>query len=234
MNIFSDTAVWQLVVQSDWVSQSILLALFFLSVICGGVIIYNFFYLRRQNRQLAILVKRLRKVKSFNQLLALSKEFQDSVGGRFILRNLVDLKEVTELGAQQEQAPGQAKVRLGLHDLEYLEHILMQSLEQTLIDEERHLPILATSAAVSPLVGLFGTVWGLIHAFVSISQHKTADIAVVSPGIAEALLTTLAGLIVAIPAVVFFIYFSNRIRNIEQRLITVSDTFFALAKRTLQ
>jgi len=99
------------------------------------------------------------------------------------------------------------------------------------MEGEKYLPILGTSAAVAPLVGLFGTIWGLCHAFVRISQLKTADIAVVAPGIAEALLTTLAGLVVAIPAMIFFHYFSNKLRKLEGHIIIVSDSFFDSVRR---
>ncbi len=233
---FGYFAVWYLIAQSDWMSKAILLVLFFLSVVCGTICIYKFFYLRYQRKQLAMLIKRLKSVRSLNDLFILSKEFSSSVGGRFILQNLTNLKEVVQQHSSFKQGGGE---NLNLHtnlderDLEYLELILGQSLEQFLIDEERYLPILGTSAAVSPLIGLFGTVWGLIHAFVNISQQKSADIAVVAPGIAEALMTTLAGLLVAIPALVFFHYFSNKIRKIEQQLITVSDTFFAITRKTM-
>ena len=101
-----------------------------------------------------------------------------------------------------------------------------------MIESETYLPILGTSAAASPLVGLFGTVWGLIHAFVNISQEKSADIAVVAPGIAEALTTTLAGLIVAIPAMIAFNYFSNELRKQEQQLSHLTDRYLSILKQT--
>ena len=68
------------------------------------------------------------------------------------------------------------------------------------------------------MIGLFGTVWGLIHSFVSISALKNADITTVAPGIAEALIVTLAGLIIAIPALVSFHSINTRIRDLEHRM----------------
>ena len=100
------------------------------------------------------------------------------------------------------------------------------------MENESYLPILGTSAAVSPLVGLFGTVWGLIHSFVNISQEKSADISVVAPGIAEALTTTLAGLMVAIPAMIAFHYFSNELRKQEQQLDHLADKYLSIIKKT--
>jgi biopolymer transport protein TolQ len=190
--------------------------------------------LRYQKKKLHQLTDQLQGIRTFEELLQMSKEFEQSVGGRFLVRNLKDLKMLLENNESVGKLASSSKVqsRMTLHDLEYLEVMLHQSLDQIVLEEESYLPILSTSAHVSPLIGLFGTVWGLVHAFISISQEKTADITVVAPGIAEALITTLAGLIVAIPAIIFFHYFSNDLRKIEQRLLAVSDRFFAIVKQT--
>lgn len=89
--------------------------------------------------------------------------------------------------------------------------------------EEAYLPVLSTSAAVAPLIGLFGTVWGLIHSFVRMAEFHSADITTVAPGIAEALITTLAGLLVAIPAMLMFHVLQARVRTIEQQLQGAAD-----------
>jgi biopolymer transport protein TolQ len=91
-------------------------------------------------------------------------------------------------------------------------------MDQIIHENEVNLSILSVSAAVAPLIGLFATVWGLIHSFVSISALKNADITTVAPGIAEALIVTLAGLMVAIPALVSFHSIATRIRDLEHRL----------------
>ncbi len=83
------------------------------------------------------------------------------------------------------------------------------------------------------MLGLFGTVWGLVHAFVSISQKQSADIATVAPGIAEALITTLAGLMVAIPALVMFVYLNTMVKDIEQKSMNLADRFILIAHRLM-
>jgi biopolymer transport protein TolQ len=88
------------------------------------------------------------------------------------------------------------------------------------------------SAGVSPLLGLFGTVWGLIHAFVRISEKQSADIATVAPGIAEALITTLAGLMIAIPSLMMFSYLTTQLKSIEHRLIGVADRFSLILQKS--
>jgi biopolymer transport protein TolQ len=98
-------------------------------------------------------------------------------------------------------------------------------LDDMIGNEESYLPVLSTSAAISPLLGLFGTVWGLIHSFISISQRGSADIVTVAPGIAEALITTLFGLLVAIPAMMMFNYLAAQVRSVEHSLIRLADQF---------
>jgi len=78
---------------------------------------------------------------------------------------------------------------------------------------ERYLPFLATTASATPFIGLFGTVWGIMASFHGIGQQGSANLAVVAPGISEALIATAAGLAAAIPAVIAYNYFVNRVKH---------------------
>ena len=104
-----------------------------------------------------------------------------------------------------------------------MQYHINQTVDTLVSNEESYLPLLSTSAAVAPLLGLFGTVWGLVHAFIRISEKQSADITVVAPGIAEALITTLAGLVVAIPALVMYNYLVVRVRQIEDQIVNLAD-----------
>ena len=114
-----------------------------------------------------------------------------------------------------------------------MQYHIDQTVDTLVSNEESYLAVLSTSAAVSPLLGLFGTVWGLIHAFISISEKQAADIAVVAPGIAEALVTTLAGLIVAIPALIMYNYLALRIRTIEGQIVQFADKMSFIMQQLL-
>jgi biopolymer transport protein TolQ len=115
-------------------------------------------------------------------------------------------------------------------EIESLDHMVAQQVTLLTIEEERLVPYLSACAAIAPLLGLFGTVWGLINAFMGISHQHSADIAAVAPGIAQALVTTIAGLMVAIPALFFFYYLSIQLRVIEQRLSLIGDQFIWLVQ----
>ncbi|MCL9782679.1 protein TolQ [Vibrio sp. S4M6] len=96
---------------------------------------------------------------------------------------------------------------------------------------ETNLPFLATVGSISPYIGLFGTVWGIMHAFVALGAVKQATLAMVAPGIAEALVATAMGLFAAIPAVMFYNRLSNRVGKLEHNFATFSEEFHSILHR---
>jgi len=93
------------------------------------------------------------------------------------------------------------------------------------------LSFLATTGSTAPFIGLFGTVWGIMSSFHEIGMRGSASLAVVAPGVSEALVVTAAGLAVAIPAVVFYNYYSNQMAEIESRMHSFSVDFLNLVER---
>lgn len=100
------------------------------------------------------------------------------------------------------------------------------------VDElEAHLPFLATVGSITPYIGLFGTVWGIMHAFIALGAVKQATIAMVAPGIAEALVATAMGLFAAIPAVIAYNRFSSKVTKLEHIYATFSEEFHSILHR---
>ena len=99
---------------------------------------------------------------------------------------------------------------------------------------DRHLGILATTGSVTPFVGLFGTVWGIMNAFQSIGLTGTANLAAVAPGISEALVTTAAGLAAAIPAVIGYNLLLGRARRLAGRIDRFVLSFLSVAETQLE
>ena len=102
---------------------------------------------------------------------------------------------------------------LGAERLEHVERALRRQAAHEVARLERYLPFLATTASAAPFIGLFGTVWGIMAAFHGIGQQGSASLAVVAPGISEALIATAAGLGAAIPAVMGYNFFVNRVKH---------------------
>ncbi len=209
-----DTPAWQLLSQSDVMTWIILIFLFILSVVCVAVAIAKILDLSERKRNLNKFLFQLGTVKNLQGLVELGKTHSHSMGGRLVSYMMADLEthggSATEVVCDRIAASSDHEV------------------DQLIAQSWSYVPVLGTCAAVSPLIGLFGTVWGLIHAFVGISQQKTADIAVVAPGIAEALLTTLAGLIVAIPALMFYNYLSHQLREVERKMFLIQERILSI------
>jgi biopolymer transport protein TolQ len=213
MNIFSGNSLWQLVYQSDTVSKLVLLVLFGMSIACWAVFLGKLALLRIKEQQFKNMNKKAQQAKNITDLVEITTTTRNSAPSYFISRNLSFLKEIAS----------NVHHKINPYEWELIERNLDNTIEAMLLHNEEYLAILSSSVAVSPLLGLFGTVWGLIHAFIRISETQVADIATIAPGIAEALITTLAGLLVAIPALVMFNYLHTKTRALEQHLIILAD-----------
>jgi biopolymer transport protein TolQ len=116
---------------------------------------------------------------------------------------------------------------------ERVDRVMSVTMIRELTKLERHLLFLATVGAVSPFIGLFGTVWGIMNSFQAIAVSHDTNLAVVAPGIAEALFATALGLLAAIPAVIFYNKFNIDLGRIAARLEGFADEFSALLSRQL-
>lgn len=223
INIFN-SAAWHLMMQTDWMCKLILLGLFALSVYCIAITALKYMMLRKQKALMQEFLLHFKQIRTLQELINLYKAEPESLGGKLVGRLLTEVQRMQSSG----EGLGSGMIPVATHKRDYLEILVNQHIGTLMLEEERYLPLLGTSAAVSPLIGLFGTIWGLIHAFLDISKEKSADIATVAPGIAEALITTLAGLVVAIPAMIAFHYFSHELRRIESQLLDIGEMLLIL------
>jgi len=206
-------ALWELIKQSDRISQLVLLILLFLSIACWTVFIYKYVTIRIKNRQVDDLLAKMNRGTTVEELLTLGRISSDTQPGYFLHTIVTYIKNlVTTRGSMPATQAG-----------ELVNQQIDQSLDELVHEEESYLPLVSTSAGVSTLLGLFGTIWGLIHAFIRISQMQSADIATVAPGIAEALITTLAGLMVAIPSTVMYNVLVVQVRKLEHKYLMLAD-----------
>ncbi|WP_026374497.1 protein TolQ [Aestuariibacter salexigens] len=105
------------------------------------------------------------------------------------------------------------------------------SMSREIDNLESNLPFLATAGSISPYIGLFGTVWGIMNAFIALGEVQQATLAMVAPGIAEALIATAMGLFAAIPAVIAYNRFSNQVEKLENHYGNFMEEFSAILNR---
>jgi biopolymer transport protein ExbB/TolQ len=226
MNFFAGNALWNLVHQADFISSTVLLILLFASIISWTVVLYKWLELRKKAAELDRVARQLRSVQTLEGLVAVGEASLDTPAGTLLTRILSQLK--MSLLQQTD------KKRLSLQHLEQLRMEADAAIFDITAAQESYLPVLKVAAEVGPLLGLLGTVWGLIHAFVRISQEQNADIVTVAPGIAEALITTLIGLVVAVPALIFYHVLSRRVQHIEQQLLAIAQRCEKIVQASLQ
>jgi len=121
---------------------------------------------------------------------------------------------------------------------EYLIADFQRASQKAMLDSlsalEKNLVLLSTTTTVSPFLGLLGTCWGIMTSFINIGAKGSANLAVVAPGIAEALIVTIAGLATAIPALVFFNMLTNRVRILESEMETFAITVVEFLEREVR
>jgi biopolymer transport protein TolQ len=230
--------VASLVLQAGPVAKAVLVILFIFSVISWTVIIDRWRYFRQAARH----VQRFRDLFASSGLVNLNAVLQQLRGGPLSRIAEAGMEEY-ELSFQRRANPGPALepiVNTGEESkrralLENVERTLITTIEEEVSLAERRLPFLATTAAVGPLLGLFGTVWGIMGSFMAIGARGSANIQAVAPGIAEALIVTACGLAAAIPAAVAFNHYHGRVRSLEEELGAFSrELLSAFARQAMR
>lgn len=215
MSMLLGNSLWHLVATSDVMTQLILVGLLIVSIVCWTLIFYKMVLLRTKKQQLKEVLQVLRKAETLEQVVDVVRVHAKTYPGHLLVTQLEHAKYLLKQMHQKKQLSDQ--------EINLLDERRYECIEDMVHNEETYLPALGVTAQVSPLIGLFGTVWGLTHAFISISQKQSADIVTVAPGIAEALLTTIAGLMVAVPVLVAYHYLKGSVGNLEHQLYSISE-----------
>jgi biopolymer transport protein TolQ len=218
--------LWQILSSTDLMTKGVLLGLLAMSVLTWALALYKKMVFSAKLKSLKQAQGLLQNVKGMDDFLARTSVIQNTFAGELIGTFLTEFKKMLRI----YDAGG---TTIADKDWYLLQATIAQRVDEALAEEEHLIPILSTNAQAAPLVGLFGTVWGLIHAFMGIAQQRSADISAVAPGIAEALVTTLGGLIVAIPALVLYSYLVGQMRVLERSIIEISETCLWIMRNVL-
>jgi biopolymer transport protein TolQ len=207
------------------VAVSVLLLLTVFSFVSIGIILNKWTTLARANRESRRFLEVFRKSQKFSEVNAVANQLTYSP--------LVGMFQAgyQEINQQVRPPAGAGAQRPAIRSLDAVSRALARaaSVEETRL--EKRLSFLASTASVSPFIGLFGTVWGIMNAFGDIGRQGSASLAIVAPGISEALITTAAGLFAAIPAALFFNFFSDRVRSLSATMDDFAMEFTSMVER---
>ena len=221
-----DLSIWSLVVRADIIVKAVLVLLLAASIWCWAIIFEKF----RRMRDVTA------KADTFEEAFWSGGSLDDLYAK--IGRTPGDPMEMLFSSAMREWQrsestglAGRDQLVAGLRDR--IHQVMRLTISREMEGLERYLGFLATVGSTAPFIGLFGTVWGIMNSFQSIAVSKNTSLAVVAPGIAEALFATALGLVAAIPAVIAYNKFSNDLGRYANRLDGFAAEFTAILSRQL-
>ena len=218
-NLPRDLSAWGMFYSADIVVKLVLIGLVVASLLTWTVALAKGREVLAERRRLATDIEALQAAPSLGEVA--SRLDQGSTTGRLVGAALTEI-EMSPIPAERDGIKERIASRLGRIEAAFGRAMI------------RGTGLLATIGATAPFVGLFGTVWGIMNSFIGISKMQTTNLAVVAPGIAEALLATAAGLVVAIPAVVIYNAFSRAIGVNRALCADAAAAVLRLASRDLE
>ncbi|MCQ6259398.1 protein TolQ [Pseudomonas sp. Q11] len=215
--------IWGLISDASLLVKAVMLTLLLASLLSWYLIIQRSAVLQRNERQFKGFMQRFRSTSDLPALLRETAQVREEEGG---------VEPIFHAGFQ---AFTQLNVPSGSPQvvLEGVERSLQVAISEQEVQLEKGLQFLATVGSVSPYIGLFGTVWGIMNAFLGLSQVQQASLSTVAPGIAEALIATAIGLFAAIPAVIAYNRFSARGQTLLTRYYAFGNELQARLHRKL-
>ena len=211
------------------VVKLVLLLLFSFSVVSWTIILFKFFQVQRANSESERFMDFFWKSKRFDAIASQVDRFANSPLTVLFNEGYSELKKVVESDSKSD---GSA-LSTDLGGVENVSRALRRATNLEITRLEKYLTFLATTGSTSPFIGLFGTVWGIMTAFEGIGKTGSASLAVVAPGIAEALIATAIGLVAAIPAVMAYNHFQHKIRVLINEMDSFTTEFLNIVQRNI-
>ena len=214
------------------VVKLVLIILVLLSVSCWAIIFLKHRLFKRVSKESSRFLNLFWNSKSLVAVFREAKKMEESPLAEIFRVGYMELGRLSKFG-DREKTDNPGDLDLQMAWIDNLERALRSAVNGELQRLEKALSLLATTGNAAPFIGLFGTVWGIMIAFQGIGLKGSATLAVVAPGISEALIATAAGLAAAIPAVVAYNHFTNKVRNQETEMVNFSNDFLNIVKRDM-
>lgn len=225
-------SITQMILHAGPVGQMVMLLLLFFSVVSWSIIFMKFKLFRKVRLDSEDFLETFWTSGNLNEASEAAEEFVYSPEAAVFNAGFSELKKINKIRARGEDSSPET-LEMQLATMDNLKRALRKAEDEEINKFGNLLPFLATTGSATPFIGLFGTVWGIMVSFHDIGQRGSASLAVVAPGISEALVATAAGLAAAIPAVIFFNYFSNKLTGIQYNTQSFSTDFLNLVERDL-
>ncbi|MBF0202129.1 MAG: protein TolQ [Desulfamplus sp.] len=217
------------------VVKAVMLLLLFFSITSWAIIFIKYRYIRRAYRDSVDFTDIFWQCRNLTDAFAKAKILKTSPLARVFITGYMEIKKYEDIySSSPDLKSGTGGCGVPSHSMiGSVQRALRRSIGVEIRRLSQLVPFLATAGNTAPFIGLFGTVWGIMNTFQGIGMSKSASLAVVAPGISEALVATAAGLAVAIPSVVAYNYFTDRIRVLDSELQSFSADLLNIVERDI-
>lgn len=222
----ADFSMWSLFMRADWVVKSVIVLLILASVWCWAIIFEKLTKMKRLTAKANEFENTFWSGRSLDEIYESMGKPEDPLSAVFVAA----MREWKR--AKEKESEGRSVAAAALS--ERIERVMHVTVAREMDRVERYMTFLASTGSTAPFVGLFGTVWGIMHSFQAIAVSKNTSLAVVAPGIAEALFATALGLLAAIPAVLAYNKLSRDLDRYAGRLDSFALEFSAILSRQLE
>ncbi|MFO7971489.1 MAG: MotA/TolQ/ExbB proton channel family protein [Desulfobacterales bacterium] len=231
--------ILHMILNAGLMVQFVLLLLLFFSATSWAIMIMKYRYIKTAVSESSEFIDFFWKSRNLSNAFSKAKMLQGSPVARIFRVGYVELKksgrfnEPAESGSVNPSETQGASLGSRFTGIGNVKRAMRRAINAETLRMTRMLPFLATTGNTTPFIGLFGTVWGIMNSFHGIGLRGSASLAVVAPGISEALIATAAGLAAAIPAVIAFNHFMQKIRIVESELQNFAADFLNIIERDI-
>ena len=218
-----ELTILQMIINAGPMVKFVMLLLLIFSLVSWSIIIMKHILYKKARTESEFFIETFWKSKNLVDAYKTAQEIKHSPEASIFILGFNELQKLNRSKVVETRLAG----------MDNLKRALRKAEAKQVVNLGKYLSFLATTGSATPFIGLFGTVWGIMSSFQDIGLRGSASLAVVAPGISEALVATAAGLAVAIPAVIFYNYYSNILSNLENEMQGFSADFMNLVERDL-
>jgi biopolymer transport protein TolQ len=235
----SNIDIFNMIMHAGPMVKFVLLLLLFFSITSWAIMIMKYRYIKKAFSESAEFIDFFWKSRNLSNAFSKAKQLRGSPIARIFRVGYAELKNLSRSGTSKKQESKHSSenehtsLSARFTGIDNVKRALRRAINSETTRMIRMVPFLATTGNTAPFIGLFGTVWGIMSSFHGIALKGSASLAAVAPGISEALVATAAGLAAAIPAVIAFNHFMQKIRIIESELHNFSADFLNIIERDI-
>ncbi len=222
-----ELSIFQMISGAGLVVKLVLLSLLAFSATSWVIIVLKFLLINRAQKETVQFVDAFWQSRNLGDAYSRAKQLKESTVANVFRTAYKELKRITNT---TPEGNGSLDSRSGVDNIR---RVLRRATSEEIHRMAQMVPFLATAGSTAPFIGLFGTVWGIMNSFQGIAQKGSANLAVVAPGIAEALIATAVGLAVAIPSVIAYNFFAQKIKVIDAELQNFAADFLNIIERDI-